>query len=77
MLEKLKEQYENQDNRATAWPIYVVVQELIPVGVIADDYSVIGEGETITEYPCEICCAFRQVCTHACDFLRPEHILQQ
>jgi hypothetical protein len=49
-IEELKREYASQDNRATAWPIYVVVQELVCVGVIADGYSVIGDGETKTEY---------------------------
>ena len=52
-IEKLKQEYATQDNRATAYPIYVTVQELVCVGVIADGYSVIcpyGDGETITKF---------------------------
>ncbi len=49
-IEELKLEYANQDNRATAYPIYVTVQELICVGIIADGYSVIGDGETKIEY---------------------------
>ena len=52
-LEKLKQEYATQDNRATAYPIYVTVQELVCIGVIADDYSVdcpYGDGETKIKY---------------------------
>lgn len=49
-IEELKKEYATQDNRATAYPIYVTVQELVCVGVIADGYSVNGDGETKTEY---------------------------
>ena len=38
-LEELKKEYATQDNRMTAYPIYVTVQELSFVGVIADGYS--------------------------------------
>jgi hypothetical protein len=54
-MESLKYKYAKQDNRGTRWPIYVTVQELIPVGVFDDGYSVIGDGETHIEYPCEEC----------------------
>lgn len=50
IIEELRREYASQDNRATAYPIYVVVQELVCVGIIADGYSVIGDGETKTEY---------------------------
>lgn len=49
ILAELREEYKNQDNRCTARPIYVVVQELICIGVIADGYEVscpYGDGET-------------------------------
>ena len=52
-LEKLKNEYLTQDNRFTAYPIFVTVQELVCVGVLADGYSVnclYGDGETRTEY---------------------------
>lgn len=52
-LEQLKEEYANQDNRGTAYPIYVMVQELVCIGVMADGYSVncpYGDGITKTEY---------------------------
>jgi hypothetical protein len=49
-IEELKNEYATQDNRATAFPIYVSVQELFCVGVMADGYSVNGDGETRTEY---------------------------
>ena len=55
-LEKLKKEYGTQDNRATAYPIYVSVQELICIGVMADGYSVRcpygdGENKTIFKHP--------------------------
>ena len=49
-IEELKKEYASQDNRCTAYPIYVTVQELICVGIIADGYSVIGDGVTKIEY---------------------------
>ena len=52
-LEELKKEYAEQDNRATAYPTYVTVQELISIGVMADGYSVncpYGDGETEIEY---------------------------
>ncbi len=52
-LEELKKEYATQDNRFTAYPIYVTVQELFCVGVIQDGYSVhcpTGDGETLTKY---------------------------
>uniref|UniRef100_A0A6M3JLW9 Uncharacterized protein n=1 Tax=viral metagenome TaxID=1070528 RepID=A0A6M3JLW9_9ZZZZ len=52
-IRELKNEYRNQDNRATAYPIYVTVQELVCVGVMADGYSVCcpyGDGETRIEY---------------------------
>ena len=51
-IKDLREEYQKQDNRATAYPIYVTVQELVSIGVIADGYSVncpYGDGETRTE----------------------------
>ena len=57
-IESLKQEYATQDNRATAYPIYVQVQELVFVGVIADGYSVCcpyGDGETRLEHNCETC----------------------
>ena len=57
-IEKLKNEYANQDNRATAYPIYVQVQELTFIGVIADGYSVCcpyGDGEDRLEHYCETC----------------------
>ena len=47
-LEELKKEYATQDNRATAYPIYVTVQELVCIGIMDDNYSVIcpyGDGE--------------------------------
>jgi len=52
-LQKLKEEYATQDNRGTAYPFYVQVQELRFVGVIADGYSAscpFGDDETKEEF---------------------------
>ena len=50
-IEELKKEYASQDNRATAYPIYVTVQELVCIGVMADGYSVCGcDGENKTKY---------------------------
>ncbi|NHZ87174.1 MAG: hypothetical protein GWP19_15090 [Planctomycetia bacterium] len=53
-LEELRKEYATQDNRMTAYPIYVMVQELICIGVMADGYSVnnypYGAGETKIAY---------------------------
>jgi len=53
MLENLKKEYATQDNRFTAYPIYVSVQELVCIGVIADGYSACcpyGDEVMQTEY---------------------------
>lgn len=60
-IEELKKEYATQDNRGTAYPFYVQVQELTCVGVIADGYDVccpFGDGETRIEqaYNCETDC---------------------
>ena len=52
-LDELRLEYKMQDNRATAYPIYVTVQELVYVGVMADDcgvYCPYGDGETAISY---------------------------
>ena len=52
-IEQLKKEYAEQDNRGTAYPFYVQVQELVCIGVMADGYSVccpFGDGETREEY---------------------------
>ena len=52
-IDNLRQEYASQDNRITAYPIYVSVQELVCIGVMADGYSVFcpfGDGETKTEY---------------------------
>ena len=49
-IEELKKEYASQDNRCTAYPIYITVQELICVGIMADGYSVSGDGENKIEY---------------------------
>jgi hypothetical protein len=52
-IQELKKEYANQDNRSTAYPIYVTVQELHCVGVMKEGYNVncpYGDGEEITEY---------------------------
>lgn len=55
-LENLKKEYLTQDNRMTAYPLYVTVQDLVAVGVIDEDYGLCSEdGEIIEETPCEIC----------------------
>ncbi|RPH41482.1 MAG: hypothetical protein EHM87_19555 [Burkholderiales bacterium] len=50
MLEELKLEYATQDNRATAYPIYVTVQELTCIGIMEDGYSVSGDGINKIEY---------------------------
>ena len=53
MLEELKKEYATQDNRGTAYPIYVTVQELVCIGVMDSDYSVncpYGDGENKIVY---------------------------
>lgn len=52
-LEELRKEYAEQDNRMTAYPIYVTVQELVCIGVMADGYSVncpFGDGVIRVEY---------------------------
>jgi len=52
-LQELIKEYAEQDNRITAYPIYVTAQELVCVGVMEDGYGVscpFGDGETITKY---------------------------
>lgn len=52
-LDELRKEYATQPNACIAYPIYVQVQELLCIGVIADGYSVncpYGDGETITKY---------------------------
>jgi len=52
-VEELKKEYATQDNRATAYPIYVTVQELHCVGVMADGHAAScphGDDETRIEY---------------------------
>ena len=52
-IEELKKEYAGQDNRSTAYPIYVQVQERHCVGVMRDGYSAIcpfGDGVNVTEY---------------------------
>ena len=48
-LKELKEEYETQDNRSTAYPIFVTVQERHCVGVLEENHSVscpYGDGKT-------------------------------
>jgi len=55
-IEKLKQEYATQDNRGTAYPIYVQVQELICIGVMEAGYSVLcptGDGKVKNEHNCE------------------------
>lgn len=52
-IEELKKEYAKQDNRSTAYPIYVQVQERHCVGVMKDGYSVVcpfGDDETKQEF---------------------------
>jgi hypothetical protein len=57
-LTNLKKEYGTQDNRATAYPIYVQVQEQVCIGVIANGYSPIcpfGDGVIKYEHDCDGC----------------------
>ena len=48
-LEEIKKNYEELDNHLTVYPIYIVVQRLVFIGVVADgDY--LNYGETKTQY---------------------------
>ena len=52
-INDLIKEYTTQDNRVTAYPIYVTAQELVCIGVMEDGYSVncpYGDGVTITKY---------------------------
>jgi hypothetical protein len=49
-MEALKGRYATQDNRGTAWPIYVTVQELTWVGMSEEDTGGFGDGEVVTKY---------------------------
>lgn len=49
-LAELRKEYAEQDNRITAYPIYVTVQELVCIGVMAEGYSVNGDGVNKTQY---------------------------
>ncbi len=55
---ELKEEYAKQNSRGTAYPIYVTVQELFCIGVMANGYSVncpYGDGVMKQEHNCEGC----------------------
>ncbi len=55
-IEKLKQEYKTQDNRAVAYPIYVQVQELVCIGVVEEGYGVCcptGDGEIRYEHNCD------------------------
>ena len=55
-IEELKKEYATQDNRFTRYPIYVTVQELTCIGVMADGFSPIGEDSEISmEHSCDNC----------------------
>jgi len=49
-VKELIKEYAEQDNRCTAYPIYVTVQELVFVGVIDDSRAGRGDGETVYEW---------------------------
>ncbi len=53
ILEELKKEYMEQENRCTAWPFYVIVQEKFCAGVIGEGYDVncpYGDGEAKMKY---------------------------
>ena len=57
-MDKLKLQYSTQNNRGTAYPIYVQVQEQVCIGVIANGYSPLcpfGDDEIKLEHDCDSC----------------------
>ena len=57
-LEELKKEYANQDNRATAYPIYITVQELRFIGVLEENYSPncpFGGAEIRMKHDCDNC----------------------
>jgi hypothetical protein len=52
-LKELKEEYETQDNCATAYPIFVTVQEKHCIGVLEENHSTVcpyGDGDTEIKY---------------------------
>ena len=49
-LKELKEEYYQQGNRCTAYPIYVTVQELQFVAVGRKGYGSCGDTEEVYEY---------------------------
>jgi hypothetical protein len=64
-IEELKKEYASQDNRCTAYPIYVTVQELTCIGVMAEGFSPIGDdSEIIMEHSCDNC---DKNCEGGCD----------
>jgi len=57
-IEELKQEYATQNNRATAYPTYVIVQELVCIGIIAEGCSECcpyGDGEIRLEHDCDDC----------------------
>ena len=75
-IEELKKEYSVQDNRFTAYPIYVQVQELICIGVMAIGYSPIcpyGDSYTKMEHNCDNCSKYP--CWND-DEKEPEHCLE-
>lgn len=71
-IEDFKKEYETQDNLATAWPIYFTVQELVPIGVIAEGYSPCQDGEVREEFSCENCNTCSSNCTYANEGVVPD-----
>ena len=58
LLQELIKEYETQDNRGTAYPTYVTVQEQVSIGVMAEGYSVycpFGDGDMKQEHNCDCC----------------------
>jgi len=50
IIANIVNEYNRQDNRSTAYPIYVVVQELVCIGVMSEGYSICVDGENRTKY---------------------------
>lgn len=67
-IEELKKEYAEQDNRGTAYPIYVTVQELVPVVVPHPDYSACGDTEVEYDKPnCDVCDCETEDCNQDMD----------
>jgi len=49
-INEIREEYKTQDNRCTAYPIYVTVQSLICAGIMDESYGCYGESKIKYEY---------------------------